>query len=180
MAVALVTVAGEADADGEAVTGAFAVELLTGSPAQPAATIERATTSPKIYLLVFILFSTSVIDCYRHGVGVSVFLACTTHLVGLLALVLGDGDAAGDGLTAGLGLFVGTLPVALLGDVAGAAVVGVFELSAGSQPATKMSEHRVRARRAVRLIMFMLGEFISLWPRFSKIEKHADDCPRPN
>ena len=62
MALAVVTVAGEDDADGEALTGAVGLELLTGSPAQPAATIERAMTSPKvIYLLVFILFSTSLL-----------------------------------------------------------------------------------------------------------------------
>jgi hypothetical protein len=38
------------------------LEVLTGSPAQPAATIDRAMTSPKVIYLVFILFSTSVID----------------------------------------------------------------------------------------------------------------------
>ncbi len=57
MAVALLTVLlGEGDVDGEGLPGAFELELLPGSLAQPAATIERAMISPRIVcLIVFIL-----------------------------------------------------------------------------------------------------------------------------
>jgi hypothetical protein len=112
----------------------------------------------------------------------TLFLIRSQHLYFVLpGLTFGEGDAAGDAVAAGLGLFAGAVSVALLGVVAvtgeGVAVVGVFELLAGSQAVAKPSEMIVRSSRATRFTVFMLGVFIGIWPRFSKIEKHADDCP---
>ena len=98
-----------------------------------------------------------------------------------MALGLGEGDAAGDGLA--VGLVAGATVLLGAVDAAGlAVVVGEFELSVESvaQAAAKTSENTVRTSRAVRLIMLIFGELISLWPRFSKIEKHADICPYAN
>jgi hypothetical protein len=57
MAVALLTdPAGEGDAAGDGLPGTFELELVPGSVAQPAATIERAMISPRVVcLIVFIL-----------------------------------------------------------------------------------------------------------------------------
>jgi len=97
-----------------------------------------------------------------------------------LGFVLGEADAAGEGLTEGLGLLAGAVPVVLV-DVEGEglAVVVELELSTGSvaQPAKKTSENTVRSNRAVRLIVFKFDEVISVLPHFSKMEKHADNCP---
>ncbi|MGI9069553.1 MAG: hypothetical protein ACR2HX_24505 [Pyrinomonadaceae bacterium] len=81
-------------------------------------------------------------------------------------LALGEDDAAGDRLAAGLGLFAGALVVGLgEGELAaeGFAVFGEVELSPGSvaQPAANMIEHIVSSRSAVRLMMFMFGAFIN-------------------
>ncbi|HEY8188173.1 MAG TPA: hypothetical protein VIF64_19045 [Pyrinomonadaceae bacterium] len=92
-----------------------------------------------------------------------------------MAFVFGEADAAGDGLTEGLGLLA--VPVGVEGE--GLAVVVELELSTGSvaQPAKKTSENTVRSNRAVRLIVFKFDEVISVLPHFSKMEKHADNCP---
>jgi hypothetical protein len=81
-------------------------------------------------------------------------------------LALGECDAAGEGLAAGLGLFAGALTVALgEGDVdgEGLAVLEESKLFTGSvaQPAANTIENIVRSRSAVRLIMFMFGVLIS-------------------
>jgi hypothetical protein len=91
---------------------------------------------------------------------------------------LGEGDATGEGLAAGLGLFTG----APLAPDDGLAVVGVFELFSGSvvQPAENAIESVARSSSAVRLIKLTFGVVISLLPRFSKIEKRADDYSGDN
>ncbi len=71
--------------------------------------------------------------------------------------VLALGEAAGEGLAAGLGLFAGALSVALAGEGdVDVEVFGEFELLTGSvaQPAANMIESVVRSRSALRLIMF--------------------------
>ncbi len=80
-------------------------------------------------------------------------------------LDLGEGDAAGERLAAGLELFAG--PVALPGegdvDGDGFAVFGELELLSGgaAQLAANPIETIVRSRSAVWLIMFMFGVLIS-------------------
>jgi hypothetical protein len=75
----------------------------------------------------------------------------------------GEGDAAGDGLTAGLGLITGAVPVVPAGeddvDGEGLAVVGVFELFSGSvaQPAANVIESVATSSSAMRLIRFTFG-----------------------
>ena len=81
-------------------------------------------------------------------------------------MALGEDDAAGEGLAAGLGLFVVVVTVALgEGDVdaVGLAAFGVFASLTGSvaQPAANAMEAIVRSRIAVRLIMLMFGVLIS-------------------
>lgn len=118
--------------------------------------------------------------------GVSVLRICSAIFphFGLLAFALGEGEASGEGLAAGLGLVAGAPSAGLLGEAdvvgEGLAVLGEFELLPGSQPTAKTIENVVRSSRAVRLIMFMFGVIIRFLPRFSKIEKHADNCPRAN
>jgi hypothetical protein len=101
-----------------------------------------------------------------------------------LAFALGEGEASGEGLAAGLGLVAGAPSAGLLGEAdvvgEGLAVLGEVELLPGSQPTAKTIENVVRSSRAVRLIMFMFGVINRFLPRFSKIEKHADNCPRAN
>jgi hypothetical protein len=80
-------------------------------------------------------------------------------------LAFGEGDAAGEAFTAGLGLLAGVLSGELVGeeDAAGGGVaLGEFELTAGSQPAANMIENVARSRIVVRLINLMLELFISL------------------
>src|SRR5882672_12293001 len=91
------------------------------------------------------------------------------------ALALGEADAAGEGLAAGLGLLTGALSVVLV-DVAGEglAVAGVFELLSVAQPAANMIENVVTNRSAVRLMMLMFGVVIIFLPRSSKIVKRDD------
>jgi hypothetical protein len=78
-------------------------------------------------------------------------------------LVAGEGDAAGAGLTAGLGFVFGAVSVSPTGDAdvdgAGLAVPGAAELFTGSvaQPAANDSEEIVRSRSAVRLIIPIFG-----------------------
>jgi hypothetical protein len=92
-----------------------------------------------------------------------------------LVLALGEGDAVGEGLAAGLALFAGAVPVAPLGegDVDGdeVSVFGEAELLAGSvaQPATNRIEKIVRRRSALRLIKFRFGLLISL-PRSARLK----------
>jgi hypothetical protein len=82
-------------------------------------------------------------------------------------LALGEGDAAGEGLATGLGA-TGALSVVALGDATGLAVVGEFELFAGSQPTANIIESIVRSKRAVRLIVFMFGVFIGFLASFQQ------------
>ena len=70
---------------------------------------------------------------------------------------LGEGDAAGDGLAAELGLVAGTL-VAAVGEAEGEGLTvafGVFESLVGSaaQPAANAIGTIVRSRSALRLMM---------------------------
>ena len=51
----LAELVGEGDTAGEGLPGAFELALLPGSVAQPAATIERAITSPSIVGLMFFI-----------------------------------------------------------------------------------------------------------------------------
>jgi hypothetical protein len=98
---------------------------------------------------------------------------------------LGEDDAAGEGLAAGLGLFAGAFAVPLGegdADAVGLAAFVVFESLTGSvaQPAANAMETIVRSRSAVRLITLMFVVLISYLPRSSKIEKRDDDCSAAN
>ncbi|MCA1605257.1 MAG: hypothetical protein LC775_07260 [Acidobacteria bacterium] len=79
----------------------------------------------------------------------------------------GDGDATGDGLAPGLGLFAGALPVAALGEgeVVGGelAAPGLFELSVGSvaHPTANTDEKIDRSNTTVRATSFSFSELIS-------------------
>jgi hypothetical protein len=93
-----------------------------------------------------------------------------------LVLAFGAGDAAGEGLAAGLevfaGVVVGVLPASIGeadADGDGLAVGGVFVLSpgAGSQPTANMIENVATSKRAVRLINLMFGFFI-IFPSFQQ------------
>ena len=93
--------------------------------------------------------------------------------VGAFALAVGEDAAAGDGLAAGLGLFVGVLSVADAGvlDAAGAGVVApvVFELLAGSQAAANAIEQTATSSSAARpkKPSFRLsGAFFIVFPSF--------------
>jgi hypothetical protein len=72
---------------------------------------------------------------------------------------LGEADAAGKGLAAGLTLFTGALMVA---DGEGLAVFGEVELFTGSvaQPTANRIDDRVRTNRAMGLILFVFGVLI--------------------
>jgi len=82
----------------------------------------------------------------------------------LAVLALGEGDATGEGLAAGLGLFTGALSVARLGEVdadgEGLATAGEFEFLAGSQPTANMIENVVRSASAARLIRLLFAVVI--------------------
>jgi len=100
-----------------------------------------------------------------------------------LAFGVADGEATGAGLTTGLGLLAGGFSTGAAGaDVAagdGVAAVGVeFVAGSAAQPAARASAERVSVKRAVRVIVFMFGVVIVFVPRFSKIEKRDDNCPR--
>jgi len=72
-------------------------------------------------------------------------------------LVLGEGDAAGEGLATVLGVVTGAFTVALGdGDAVAGPAVGVVESVTGSlaQPAVNPIETMVSNRSAVRLILF--------------------------
>jgi len=120
-----------------------------------------------------------VTDVCRRPVDDSVSLIFLLRYLAPGALPLGEGDAAGEGLTAGLGLGAGAVaPLDEAGE--GLAVFGEFELLAGSQPAANTIEEIVRSRSAVRLIMFIFVVLISFLPRSSKIEKRDHHCPMAN
>jgi hypothetical protein len=99
-------------------------------------------------------------------------------------LAFGAGDAAGEGLAAGLALLAGAVSVAPVGedDTDGDGLAaGVFELFSGSvaQPAANMIENVARSRSAVRLINLMLRFFI-IFPHSNRIEKRDHDCAGAN
>ena len=75
---------------------------------------------------------------------------------------MGEADAAGEGLAAGLGLFTGPPTVAGGMDGEGLAVVGEVELFTGSvaQPAANRIDDIVRNSRAMRLILVVFGVLI--------------------
>jgi hypothetical protein len=176
--VALLTsTVGKADADGEGLAMAVEFELLPGSVIQPAAaSVARAMISPSVVCLIVFILEYLVIDVYRHDCPLTQAVLTFRYLVpGVLAL--GEADAAGEGLAAGLGAFTGVLTVAGDVDGEGLAVFGVFESLTGSvaQPAANTIDNIVRSRSAVRLIMVVFGVLIFL-PRSSKIEKRDDDC----
>lgn len=81
-------------------------------------------------------------------------------------MALGEGDAAGDGLTAGLEAFAGALPVSPLveGEVVGEelTVPGEFDSLVGSlaQPTASSVVNIVRTNNAMRLIDFKFGVVI--------------------
>ena len=82
-------------------------------------------------------------------------------------LLLAEGDAAGEGLAAGLDVLTGALGEGAA--AAGLAAAGVFASLAGSeeQPAANAIETIVRRRSAVRLIMFVFEVLIT----FSSFEQ---------
>jgi hypothetical protein len=100
-------------------------------------------------------------------------------------LAFGEGDAAGEGLEAGLELPAGALSVVPVGegDTAGDGLVvwvGVgVSLGSVAHPAANMIENVARSRSAVRLIKLML-EFFIIFPHSNKIEKRDDDCAVAN
>jgi hypothetical protein len=163
-AVALLTEpAGEGDAEGEGLPAAFELEFPPGSVAQPTAKINRPSISPKAVDFIAFILEYLVIDVCRHDVAFRSYPSPFAYFV-LAVLALGEGDATGEGLAAGLGLFRGALSVARLGEVdadgEGLATAGEFELLAGSQPAADMIENVVRSASAVRLIRLMFAVVI--------------------
>jgi hypothetical protein len=81
-------------------------------------------------------------------------------------LLLGEGEAAGEGFTAGLAVLAGAVVVGTAGEAAvvgaGLAVVGVFVLfSSVAQPAAKPIESVATISSAVRLIKFRFEDLIS-------------------
>jgi hypothetical protein len=114
------------------------------------------------FLIVFILDLPRLLILSDMRSGSLSYSFVSHSYFGLLGLVLGEADAAGEGLAAGLGLVTGA--VALAGDVDGElAVVGEFELLSGSlvQAAANTIADIVRSRSAMRLIMFTFGVLIS-------------------
>ncbi len=77
-------------------------------------------------------------------------------------LVLGEGEAAGDGLTVGLGVVAGAVPVSPPGEGDDVTVLGEFDSLVGSlaQPAASRAEDIVRTNNAMRLIDFKFGVVI--------------------
>ena len=96
-------------------------------------------------------------------------------MVGAFALAVGEDAAAGEGLEAGLGLFVGVVSVLAAGVLvaAGAGVVApvVSELVAGSQAAAKAIEHAATSSNAMRPTKLRFGlllEFFIIFPSFQQ------------
>ena len=96
--------------------------------------------------------------------------AAFAYFVLVGALAVGEGEAAAEGLAAGLGLVAGGAAVSLAGDVVGDDVAGdevvlpgELELLAGSvaQPAAKAMARIVVSRSVLRLISFIFGLLIS-------------------
>ena len=73
---------------------------------------------------------------------------------------MGEDEAAGEGLAAGLGLFVGELTVA--GGMDGEGLAVVVELFTGSvaQPAANTIDDNVRSSSAMRLNLVVFGLLI--------------------
>jgi hypothetical protein len=120
--------------------------------------------SARVVWWILISKNSSMTDVYKRDVDVP-SLICLLYLRYFPPPVFafGEGDAAGDGLTAGLGLITGAVPVVPAGeddvDGEGLAVVGVFELFSGSvaQPATNAIESVATSSSAMRLIRFTFG-----------------------
>ena len=97
---------------------------------------------------------------------------------------MGEDDAAGEGLAAGLGVAVVFTVAPGEGDVdaVGLAAFGVFESLTASvaQPAANAIAATVRSRSMVRLIMLMFGVLISFCLVPTRFEKQEDDCPAAN
>jgi hypothetical protein len=87
---------------------------------------------------------------------------------------VGEGDAAGERLAAGLGLVAAGAAVSPAGVLA-----GEFVLVAGSQAAANAMTRIVVSKKAARLVRFIFGLLIVL-PRWNKIEKRGYDCPGLN
>ena len=98
-------------------------------------------------------------DVDRHPVDVSVDSHPFHLYLVPLPLAVGEGDASGEGLAAGLDFTAGVVSVAPLGEAEvdgdGLAVVGVFELLVGSQPTAKAIDSIDRDSSAERLMMFI-------------------------
>ena len=92
---------------------------------------------------------------------------------------MGEDDAAGEGLAAGLGLFTGALTGAGGMDGEGLAVVGEVELFTGSvvQLAANTIDDSVRSSSAMRLILVAFGVLIFFLVRARlKSETSLLDC----
>jgi hypothetical protein len=79
-------------------------------------------------------------------------------------LVLAEGDAAGEGLTTGLEVLTGVLVALGEGDAAVGFAVGVVDSLTGSlaQPAANAIELIVKRRSAMRVILLIFEELITL------------------
>jgi hypothetical protein len=131
-------------------------------------------------------FRSSSVNDVNYRVGFLILLSVPG--LGHFVFGFGEGEAAVDGLAAGLGLVTGAVPVALAGEGAVAGddvaplgddvVVGGVELFSGSaaQPTANAIARTIGRRRLMRVIRFIFGLLIVL-PRSSKIEKQADSRP---
>jgi hypothetical protein len=133
-------------------------------------------------------FRSSSVNDVNYRVGFLILLSVPG--LGHFVFGFGEGEAAVDGLAAGLGLVTGAVPVALAGEGAVAGddvaplgddvVVGGVELFSGSaaQPTANAIARTIGSRRLMRVIRFIFGLLIVL-PRVStKIEKQAHTRPR--
>jgi hypothetical protein len=148
---ALLTAAGDVEADGAGLPAMIELVLLPGSVAQATARVERARVSPIAVCLIILILKYLINDIYSCRRFLMV-LGLFPYFVLLTGLILGEGDAAGEGLAAGLGLVAGGAAVSPAGedDVAGDVVLaGEFVLAAGSQADTNAIARIVVSRSMI-------------------------------
>jgi hypothetical protein len=133
-------------------------------------------------------FRSSSVNDVNYCAGFLILLSVSGLGHFVFVVGFGEGEAAVDGLAAGLGLVTGAVPVALAGEGAVAGddvaplgddvVVGGVEVFSGSaaQPTANAIARTIGSRRLMRVIRFIFGLLIVL-PRSSKIEKQADSRP---
>ena len=151
---AALTAVGDGEADGRGLPDTFALVLLPGSVAQPAAAkIDRAIIRLSIVFLTILILDLprSLILALAHLSGIEPVLDFPQFGF----LTTGDGEATGEAV--GLGLVAGVVTV-LLGEAVGEGddvTVSEFELFAGSQAAAN-SVNKITGTSRARLMGFEL------------------------